>query len=74
MRIYDLIQKDDMNIFGKKALKPLPFNPIYSTKNEISLKYPKAFLVGVLMGATIEFCMIKFGYYQAFIDAERKKL
>jgi hypothetical protein len=70
MKKYNFIEKQDLNLF--KRAKPLPFK--ITAANGIKFKYSNGFLLGFVVGGLIEFSMIKFGYYQEFIEAERRRL
>ncbi len=67
---------DQQDIFGRFRNKPapLPFKIKGDVKPIPRTFYLKPFAYGFLFGCIIEASMIKFGYYDAFIKAERKRM
>ncbi|KAJ3253476.1 hypothetical protein HK103_000508 [Boothiomyces macroporosus] len=66
--------KDILNRFKKQEPVKLPFEPIAKPKSSNYSAYWKPFGIGVMIGAFLEFSMIQFGYYDALIQAERKRM
>jgi hypothetical protein len=74
MKEFKFIHSQD--IFSRFRAKPnqLPFKAIQSSTPIPRGFYLKPFCYGIIIGSVLEASMIKFGYYEAFIKAERKRL
>ncbi|KAJ3272465.1 hypothetical protein HDV01_005535 [Terramyces sp. JEL0728] len=66
--------KDILNRFKKQQPVKLPFEPIAKPQSSSFRAYLKPFGIGIMIGAFLEFSMIQFGYYDALILAERKRM